>query len=197
MAIIYNGTNIPTNGDYMVYNGVKLDKVIYNNVEVWKKETDKVITLVNVTGGTDRISQMFPGDLYNSGCKLLYNNIDTSKYKGITISIYYYYAEVEFRGMDSYVGLCAYQGTSMKDYLSIVHAWCDWGTPHNPYSTSIENTGSLTSRTFLWDDKISSGTINLYAGPTEALDVGNGDGSGYMYGTFSYSFLSNATLLAK
>ena len=196
MAIIFNGTNIPTNGDNMVYNGVKLTNVIYNNVEVWKKETNKVITLANVTGNKDR-AQMFPGDFYNSGCILLYNNIDTSKYKGITISIYYYIAEAEFRGMDSYVGLCAYQGTSMIDYLSIVHAWCDWSVPHNPYSTSIENTGSLTSRTFLWDDKISSGTINLYAGPTEALSVGNGDGSGYMFGSYKYSFLSNATLLAK
>lgn len=51
MAIIFNGTNIPTNGDNMVYNGVKLTNVKYNNVEVWKKETKIIVvndgTLVN------------------------------------------------------------------------------------------------------------------------------------------------------
>ena len=36
MAIIYNGTNIPTTS-HIYYNGTDLDKVIYNGVVVWKK----------------------------------------------------------------------------------------------------------------------------------------------------------------
>lgn len=43
MSIIYNGTTIPNNGDYMVYNGTNLDKVVYNGATVWEKETEILI----------------------------------------------------------------------------------------------------------------------------------------------------------
>lgn len=39
MSIIVNGASIPTNGDYIVVNGVKVEKVTANGVTVWEKET--------------------------------------------------------------------------------------------------------------------------------------------------------------
>ncbi len=39
MAIIVNGTSIPTDGDYIIVNGVNITKVIANGVVVWEKET--------------------------------------------------------------------------------------------------------------------------------------------------------------
>ncbi len=35
MSIIVNGTSIPANGDYIVVNGVKAEKVIVNGSTVW------------------------------------------------------------------------------------------------------------------------------------------------------------------
>ena len=43
MSIIVNGASIPINGDYIVVNGVKVEKVIANGVVVWKKETKRYI----------------------------------------------------------------------------------------------------------------------------------------------------------
>lgn len=43
MSIIVNGASIPTNGDYIVVNGVRVEKVIANGVVVWKKETKRYI----------------------------------------------------------------------------------------------------------------------------------------------------------
>lgn len=39
MPIIINGTTLPNNGDYIVVNGTKVNKVIANGVTVWEKET--------------------------------------------------------------------------------------------------------------------------------------------------------------
>lgn len=39
MAIIVNGVNIPTNGEYLTVNDVAIDKVVANGVTVWEKIT--------------------------------------------------------------------------------------------------------------------------------------------------------------
>ena len=39
MAIVVNGISIPTNGDFVVVNGVKVTKVVANGIVVWEKET--------------------------------------------------------------------------------------------------------------------------------------------------------------
>lgn len=45
MPIIANGAAIPTNGNYIMYNGVTLDAVVSNGVEVWKKIISTPVTL--------------------------------------------------------------------------------------------------------------------------------------------------------
>lgn len=37
MAIIVNGVNIPTNGEYLTVNGVPIEKVVANDVVVWER----------------------------------------------------------------------------------------------------------------------------------------------------------------
>lgn len=37
MAIVVNGVTIPTNGDFIVVNGVKVAKVVANGVTVWER----------------------------------------------------------------------------------------------------------------------------------------------------------------
>lgn len=39
MPIIVNGITLPDNGDYIVVNGTKVNKVVANGVTVWEKET--------------------------------------------------------------------------------------------------------------------------------------------------------------
>lgn len=41
MAIIVNNATIPTNGDFIVVNGVKATKVVANGVTVWEKELNQ------------------------------------------------------------------------------------------------------------------------------------------------------------
>lgn len=45
MSIIVNGTSIPANGDYIVVNGVKAEKVIVNGSTVWEKQVSVPVTL--------------------------------------------------------------------------------------------------------------------------------------------------------
>ncbi len=45
MSIIVNGASIPTNGDYIVVNGVKVEKVTANGVTVWEKQISTPVVL--------------------------------------------------------------------------------------------------------------------------------------------------------
>ena len=84
MAIIFNGTNIPTNGDNMVYNGVKLTNVIYNNVEVWKKET-KIIAVNDGTLVNNSYTSFSSGSrYYDEGYTNLYIHGQKVGYPGDT-----------------------------------------------------------------------------------------------------------------
>ena len=49
MPIIFNGTEIPANGDIQ-YNGTRIDTVIYDGVTVWQRETFVLLELTGHVG---------------------------------------------------------------------------------------------------------------------------------------------------
>lgn len=81
MAIIVNGTPIPTNGDYIIANGIKVTKVVANGVTVWEKSTTAsppdsgIMDYINVQGGSAQASEceghagapLFEASVWNIG----------------------------------------------------------------------------------------------------------------------------------
>ena len=76
MAIIVNGINIPTNGDYIKVGNTIVDKVICNGVTVWEKKKDEftgselVVSLggmVDTSGRTSFSDNWFSYNLGSSG----------------------------------------------------------------------------------------------------------------------------------
>lgn len=61
MAIIMNNATIPTNGDFIIVNGVKVTKVVANGVTVWEKTTkitpsnSSIKNYIDIQGSNDGI----------------------------------------------------------------------------------------------------------------------------------------------
>lgn len=66
MPIVVNGITIPTEGDYIIVNGIKIEKVIANGVVVWKKELKRYIW-----NGTTLYAGVGLSGFYKDGGKLM------------------------------------------------------------------------------------------------------------------------------
>lgn len=78
MSIIANDILIPTNGDFIKYNGTNITKVIANDVVVWEREEDKVIL-------PDRY-YIWDGQTLDDGINPQYNNTNIINGTGIIAS---------------------------------------------------------------------------------------------------------------
>ncbi len=67
MAIIVNGIPIPTNGDYIIANGIKITRVVANGITVWEKNASvtppdsAIMDYIDIQGGNEGIQ--------TSGCE--------------------------------------------------------------------------------------------------------------------------------
>ena len=87
MALVYNNTTIPENGGKVIYNGVDVDKVVYNGTTIWQKVTEKIITDITdtfpnwrvnyITTHSDSPAVVGPGteDISYGGCTVQYGGI--------------------------------------------------------------------------------------------------------------------------
>lgn len=66
MAIVFNGVAIPTNGDDMVANEVKVTEVVANGITVWRKEVKRYIW-----DGATLYSGVGLSGFYRDGTKLM------------------------------------------------------------------------------------------------------------------------------
>lgn len=56
MPIIVNNVTLPTNGDYIKYNGVNVDKVIINDITVWEKDVRQIVDKKYIWDGSALMS---------------------------------------------------------------------------------------------------------------------------------------------
>lgn len=164
MALYYNSTNIPP-GNHVYINNADCQKVIYNNVEVWKKETQ-------IYPGT-------PSQLYSGGGSGVQGDFYVGASKTGTgtdnISSYTRYVLVD---------LTPYKTLKITHSLNALGTWCWAGLL---IDTSIKgaysNLSDSTAGTYKYRNRVAGDnyTDYVYGGGTVSVDISNFTGNHYIY----------------
>lgn len=188
MSIIINGVEIPNTGN-IIYNGVDLDKVICNGIEVWKKQKDITLTPTNhhgltVTGLWARSYESYSGNLDGETYSIEIENVDLTSYNKIRCNIEVTNSVTTSNGGSITVKLVA-GGSSNSKVVGSVYASYDPDEPDRGNSVTenavVElNVSGVTGKRTVYID------MKLYHG-TNHLDEGNLTGR---YSVKSIEFLS-------